>query len=139
MMIKIQKKDFSVEEEIQLIKEKHSDVGAVNTFIGYVKDYNNKKDVKFLELEVYETMAKRELSKILNRAIKDWDLIDCLIIHRYGKLYVNEKIVLVACFSQHRDDSYNACKNIMDFLKKNAPIWKKEIYSKGSAWLKNTT
>ena len=138
-MIKIQKKDFSVEEEIQLIKEKHSDVGAVNTFIGYVKDYNNKKDVKFLELEVYETMAKRELSKILNRAIKDWDLIDCLIIHRYGKLYVNEKIVLVACFSQHRDDSYSACKNIMDFLKKNAPIWKREIYSKGSAWLKNTT
>ena len=80
MMIKIQKKDFSIEKEIQSIKEKHSDVGAVNTFIGYVKDLNNKKDVKFLELEVYETMAKKELSKILNSAVKEWDLIDCLII-----------------------------------------------------------
>ena len=139
MMIKIQKKDFSIEKEIQSIKEKHSDVGAVNTFIGYVKDLNNKKDVKFLELEVYETMAKKELSKILNSAVKEWDLIDCLIIHRYGKLYVNDKIVLVACFSKHRHDSYSACKYIMDFLKKNAPIWKKEIYSKGSDWLKNTT
>ena len=138
-MIKIQKKDFSIEQEIKLIKDKYSDVGAVNTFIGYVRDLNNKKDVKFLELEVYETMAKKELSKILDNAVKEWGLIDCLIIHRYGKLNVNDKIVLVACFSEHRDDSYNACKYIMDFLKKNAPIWKKEIYSEGSAWLKNTT
>ena len=138
MMIKIQKKDFSIEQEIKLIKDKYSDVGAVNTFIGYVRDLNNKKDVKFLELEVYETMAKKELSKILNNAVKEWGLIDCLIIHRYGKLNVNDKIVLVACFSEHRDASYSACKYIMDFLKKDAPIWKKESYSEGSSWLKNT-
>lgn len=137
-MIKIQKKDFSIEQEIKLIKDKYSDVGAVNTFIGYVRDLNNKKDVKFLELEVYETMAKKELSKILNNAVKEWGLIDCLIIHRYGKLNVNDKIVLVACFSEHRDASYSACKYIMDFLKKDAPIWKKESYSEGSSWLKNT-
>ena len=137
-MIKIQKKDFSIEQEIQSIKEKYSDAGAVNTFIGYVRDFNNKKDVKFLEIEVYETMAKKELSKILNNAVKEWKLIDCLIIHRYGKLYVKDKIVLVACFSEHRDDSYSACKYIMDFLKKDAPIWKKESYSEGSSWLKNT-
>ena len=138
MMIKIQKKDFSIEQEIKLIKDKYSDVGAVNTFIGYVRDLNNKKNVKFLELEVYETMAKKELSKILNNAVKEWSLIDCLIIHRYGKLHVNDKIVLVACFSKHRDDSYSACKYIMDFLKKDAPIWKKESYTEGSSWLKNT-
>ena len=137
-MIKIQKKDFSIEQEIKLIKDKYSDVGAINTFIGYVRDLNNKKDVKFLELEVYETMAKKELSKILNNAVKEWGLIDCLIIHRYGKLNVNDKIVLVACFSEHRDASYSACKYIMDFLKKDAPIWKKESYSEGSSWLKNT-
>ena len=138
MMIKIQKKDFSIEQEIKLVKDKYSDVGAVNTFIGYVRDLNNNKDVKFLELEVYEKMAKKELSKILNNAVKEWGLIDCLIIHRYGKLNVNDKIVLVACFSEHRDDSYSACKYIMDFLKKDAPIWKKESYSEGSSWLKNT-
>ena len=138
MMIKIQKKDFSIEQEIKSIKEKHSNVGSVNVFIGYVRDLNNKKDVKFLELEVYETMAKKELSKILNNAVKEWDLIDCLILHRYGKLFVNDRIVLVACFSEHRDNSYNACKYIMDFLKRDAPIWKKESYSEGSSWLKNT-
>ena len=137
-MIKIQKKDFSIEREIQLIKEKYSEIGAVNIFIGYVRDLNNKKDVKFLELDVYETMAKKELSKIINNAVKEWDLIDCLIIHRYGKLYVNDKIVLVASFSENRDNSYSACKYIMDFLKKDAPIWKKETYSEGSSWLKNT-
>ena len=83
-------------------------------------------------------MAKKELSKILNNAVKEWGLIDCLIIHRYGKLNVNDKIVLVACFSEHRDASYSACKYIMDFLKKDLPIWKKESYSEGSSWLKNT-
>ena len=93
MMIKIQKKDFSIEQEIKLIKDKYSDVGAVNTFIGYVRDLNNKKDVKFLELEVYETMAKKELYKILDNAVKEWGLIDCLIINRYGKLNINDKIV----------------------------------------------
>ena len=110
-------------------------MGKVNTMaVGYVL----VNVAPALELEVYETMAKKELSKILNNAVKEWGLIDCLIIHRYGKLNVNDKIVLVACFSEHRDDSYSACKYIMDFLKKDAPIWKKESYSEGSSWLKNT-
>ena len=67
-MIKIQKKDFNVENEIKTIKDKYSSIGAVNVFIGFVRDYNDKKDVKFLELEVYEQMAIKELSKIQQRA-----------------------------------------------------------------------
>ena len=94
-MIKIQKKDFNVENEINIIKNKYSSIGAANVFIGFVRDYNNKRDVKFLELEVYEQMAIKELSKIQQRAIKKFKLIDSLIIHRYGKLSVNDKIVLV--------------------------------------------
>ncbi len=137
-MIKIQKKDFNLENEIQKIKNKFSSVGAVSTFIGYVRDLNNKKDVKFLNLEVYNEMAIRELSKIRDNAIKKWELSDCLIIHRYGKLYVTEKIVLVACFSEHRNSSFESCKYVMDYLKKDAPFWKKEYYSSGSNWLKNT-
>tara|TARA_B100001287_G_C22653566_1_gene516475 strand:- start:500 stop:916 length:417 start_codon:yes stop_codon:yes gene_type:complete len=137
-MIKIQKKDFNLENEIKKIKDKLSSVGAVSTFIGYVRDLNNKKDVKFLNLEVYNEMAIRELSKIRDNAIKKWELSDCLIIHRYGKLYVTEKIVLVACFSEHRNNSFESCKYVMDYLKKDAPFWKKEYYSSGSNWLKNT-
>ena len=137
-MIKVQKKDFDIEKEIKIKKEKYSNIGAVNSFIGYVRDLNQNKDVKYLELEVYQEMAIKELSKIREESIKKWDLIDCLVIHRYGKLYVNEKIVLVVCFSEHRNSSFEACKFIMDYLKKNAPFWKKEFYSKGSNWLENS-
>ena len=137
-MIKIQKKDFNIEEEIKYIKENYSSVGAVNTFTGYVRDLNNNKDVKYIDLEVYKEMAIRELSKIKDQAVKEWGLIDCLIIHRYGKLFVNDKIVLVVCFSEHRNNSFEACKFIMDYLKKDAPFWKKEFYKEGSSWLQNT-
>jgi len=134
-MIKIQKKDFNVEYEINTIKDKYSSIGAVNVFIGFVRDYNDKKDVKFLELEVYEQMAIKELSKIQQRAIKKFKLIDSLIIHRYGKLNVNDKIVLVVCFSVNRKNSFEATKFIMDYLKKDAPFWKKETYDFGSNWI----
>ena len=137
-MIKIQKKDFDLEIEIKSIKNDLSGVGAVSTFIGYVRDLNNHKDVKYIELEVYNDMAINELSKIKNKALQEWELSECLIIHRYGRLYVNEKIVLVACFSEHRKNSLNACKYIMDYLKKDAPFWKKEFYNNGSDWLANT-
>ena len=138
-MIKIQKKDFNLENEIKKLKDNLSSVGAVSSFIGYVRDLNNEKDVKFIELEVYNDMAISELSKIRETAVKNWKLTDCLIIHRYGKLYVNEKIVLVACFCEHRKNSLEACKYIMDYLKKDAPFWKKEYYSKESSWLENTS
>ena len=134
-MIKIQKKDFNVENEINTIKNKYSSIGAVNVFIGFVRDYNDKKDVKFLELEVYEQMAIKELSKIQQRAIKKFKLIDSLIIHRYGKLNVNDKIVLVVCFSVNRKNSFEATKFIMNYLKKDAPFWKKETYDFGSNWI----
>tara|TARA_Y100000591_G_scaffold122957_1_gene104992 strand:+ start:844 stop:1260 length:417 start_codon:yes stop_codon:yes gene_type:complete len=137
-MIKIQKKDFNLEKEIKNIKDKLSNVGAVSSFIGYVRDLNNNKDVKSIDLEVYNEMAIKELSKIKNFAIEKWSLTDCLIVHRYGKLDVGEKIVLVACFSEHRKNGMEACIYIMDYLKKDAPFWKKEFYFEGSSWLENT-
>ena len=124
-MVKIQKKDFDIEKEVQLIKNQYSNIGAVSLFIGYVRDFNNNMDVNLLEIEVYENMAKKELYKIRENAVRKWNLIDCLIIHRYGKLKVNDKIVLVASFSEHRKDSFNSNKYIMDYLKKNVPFWKK--------------
>ena len=105
-MIKIQKEDFNSDEEIHNIKKLHSNIGAVTSFIGYVRDNNNNKNVQSINLEVYEEMAYKQLKKIINKANSKWKLIDCLIIHRYGKLTVNSKIVLVACFSEHRKDSF---------------------------------
>ena len=83
------------------------------------------------------TGAKPENRQIL-AAVKKFDLVDCLIVHRYGRLDVNDKIVLVVCFSEHRNNSFEACKFIMDYLKRDVPFWKKEIYFKGSDWLENT-
>ncbi len=137
-MIKIQKEDFNSEEEIKKIKQLYSNVGAVTSFTGYVRDFNNNNKVKSINLEVYNKMANRQLEKIIKKASSKWDILDCLIIHRYGKLTVNSKIVLVSCFSQHRKDSFESCNFIMDFLKKDAPFWKNEFYNKKNEWLINS-
>ena len=83
-------------------------------------------------------MAYKQFEKIIEEANNKWDLIDTIIIHRYGNLKVNDKIVLVASFSSHRKDSFEACNFIMDYLKKDAPFWKKEFYDKKNEWLINT-
>ena len=137
-MIKIQKEDFNSEEEIHNIKKLHSNVGAVTSFIGYVRDINNNNSVKSINLEVYEKMAHKQFEKIIKKSNFKWNLIDTLIIHRYGNLQVNDKIVLVANFSSHRKDSFEACNFIMDYLKKDAPFWKNEFYDKKNEWLINT-
>ena len=137
-MIKIQKENFNVEQEISSIKKIHSNVGAVSSFIGYVRDNNNNTHVKSINLEVYEKMAYKQFKKIIEEANVKWSLIDSLIIHRYGKLQVNDKIVLVASFSSHRKDSFEACNFIMDYLKQDAPFWKNEFYEKNNEWLKNS-
>ena len=138
-MIKIQKEDFNSDEEIYNIKKLHSNVGAVTSFIGYVRDNNNDLNVKSINLEVYEDMAYKQFKKIISKANSKWKLIDCLIIHRYGKLSINSKIVLVASFSEHRKDSFESCNYIMNYLKKDAPFWKKEFYKKNkNEWLSNS-
>ena len=137
-MIKIQKEDFNSDEEIHNIKKLHSNIGAVTSFIGYVRDNNNNTGVESINLEVYEKMAYRQFEKIIEEANIKWSLIDTLIIHRYGKLQVNDKIVLVASFSSHRKDSFEACNFIMDYLKKDAPFWKNEFYDKKNEWLSNS-
>ena len=80
-------------------------------------------------------MAHKQLEKIITNARSKWHLLDCLIIHRYGKLEINSKIVLVSCFAEHRKASFESCNYIMDYLKKDAPFWKNEFYDKNNEWL----
>ena len=134
-MIKIQRKDFNIELELEKIKKKHLSIGAVSTFVGYVRNENNEKQVIAIDLEVYKEMAKKKLDQICKNATIKWSLLDTLVIHRYGKLSVNEKIVLVATFSKHRKQSFDSCNYIMEYLKKDAPFWKKEFYKDKSEWL----
>ena len=137
-MIKIQKEDFNIDKEISYIKSKYLDVGAISSFTGYVRNLNQEQNVKFINLEVYEDMAYKTLENICLEVKKRWNLLDILIIHRFGKLKVGEKIVLVSTFSFHRKQSFEACNFIMDYLKKEAPFWKKEYYDIDSKWLENS-
>jgi len=137
-MIKIQHKDFNIQDEIDQINSKHSNIGAVSIFVGYVKNINNQQKVTSINLEVYRDMAHKSLEEICLKSQRKWDVIDTLIVHRYGELKVNEKIVLVATFSLHRKESFEACNFIMDYLKKDAPFWKKEYYKDSYKWLDNT-
>ena len=136
-MIKIQKENFQVDHEIEKIKSLNNEIGAVTNFIGYVRNINNSKKVKSIYVEVYEEMAIKSLKKICENAKKKWNLIDYLVIHRFGNLFINDKIVLVSTFSKHRKESFESCNFIMDYLKKEAPFWKKENYENESKWLKN--
>ena len=136
-MIKIQKEDFLIDQEIKDIKDNSSNIGAISTFIGHVRKNNNNKIVKSIHIEVYKEMAIKNLEEICNEAETKWNLINSLVIHRYGKLYVNEKIVLVSTFAEHRKNSFDSCNYIMEYLKKSAPFWKKEIYKDEYKWLKN--
>ena len=136
-MIKIQKENFQVDYEIEKIKSLSNEIGAVTNFIGYVRNINNSKKVKSIYVEVYEEMAIKSLTKICENAKKKWNLIDYLVIHRFGNLFINDKIVLVSTFSKHRKESFESCNFIMDYLKKEAPFWKKENYENESKWLKN--
>ena len=138
MMIKIQKEDFNSDKENEEIKNLYSNVGAVTSFIGYVRDTNNNNKVKSINIEVYEEMAHKQLTKVINLAKSKWKLLDCLIIHRYGQLNINDKIVIVSCFSEHRKDSFESCNFIMNYLKKDAPFWKNEFYTSSNKWLINS-
>ncbi len=115
--------------------DKCSNPGAVVTFTGLVRGQDNDKELIALELEYYPGMSEKQLEKIVAEARRRWDLQDCLVIHRFGRLKAKQQIVLVACISAHRGDAFSAASYLMDWLKTKAPFWKKEIYADGSSWV----
>ena len=137
-MIKIQKNYFSIDFEIKKITNKFKDIGAMSSFVGYVRNNNENKKVNSIYLDVYLKMANLKLLEIADNAKKKWGLIDYLVIHRYGKLTVGEKIVMITTLAKHRKESFLSCKYIIEYLKKDAPFWKKEKYGNNSKWLENS-
>ena len=134
-MIKVQEEDFDVNLEIKKITSHNKNIGGVGSFIGIVRG-NDDENLKSLTLEHYPIMTEKMLEKINLKARNRWKLIDSLIIHRYGKLYPGDQIVLVATFSQHRKDALEACEFLIDWLKTKAPFWKLEETSAGKNWVK---
>ena len=133
--IKIQKLDFDVNLEVNRLTLSSNRTGAVVAFLGLVRDLSKKENLKFMELEHYPEMSERALKEICLQAASRWQLDGISLIHRVGRLYPGEKIVLVLVASAHRGDAFNASDFIMDFLKSKAPFWKKETTISGSTWV----
>jgi molybdopterin synthase catalytic subunit len=133
--VRIQTEDFSCDAENASLRGNSQAIGAVANFTGYVRAEDGDTTVAALELEHYPGMTEKAITGIVQQAAKRWQLLACTVIHRVGMLHAGEQIVFVAVGSSHRGDSFAACEFIMDYLKSQAPIWKKEMTSDGDSWV----
>ncbi len=113
-----------------------SRIGATSIFVGTVRDFNDNEEVENMELEHYPGMTEKYLEDMVNSAIKKYNIIDGLVIHRVGLLEPTDPIVVVATWSEHRENAFNATRDIMEALKAQAPFWKKESTNNGFRWVK---
>jgi len=135
MVVRVQVEDFDAGAEVNAMRLSHANIGAVAAFIGQVRDLNEGDQVSGLELEHYPEMTEKSLAAIIEQAKQRWDIIDALIVHRVGKLKPLDQIVLVLAASSHRKEAFAACEFMMDYLKTEAPFWKKEQTPAGSRWV----
>jgi molybdopterin synthase catalytic subunit len=132
-MIKLTEKSIDVQKVIDTACSLGA--GAVNVFIGTVRNTAHAKNVLWLEYEAYESMAVAEIRKIIDEASHRWPLLGWGVSHRIGTLKPGEVSVVVAVSTPHRKDSFEACQFIIDNLKEKAPIWKKEVFEDGEEWI----
>lgn len=135
MPIRIQTQDFDLSTEVAALRAGDARIGAVVSFIGTVRDINDGSSVSEMELEHYPGMTEKALEDIVAQAKARWDIYEALVIHRVGPLQPQEQIVLVAVTSAHRGEAFAACEFIMDYLKTQAPFWKKEQTPEGARWV----
>jgi len=132
-MIRVQQEDFDIGAEIAALTAGRTDIGAIVTFTGTVRDQAGA--VEEMTLEHYPGMTERELERIEAEASAKWPLQASLIVHRYGTLQPGDNIVLVVTASEHRDAAFDAARFLMDYLKISAPFWKRETGTGGSRWV----
>lgn len=135
-MIRVQQEDFDPGEELERLRdETGGQAGAVVSFIGLVRDFNDGERIEEMTLEHYPGMTEKALAAIETQARERWKLNGVIIIHRIGPLRPNDRIVLVAVASPHRRAAFQACEFLIDTLKTGAPFWKKEITAAGTHWV----
>ena len=138
-MIRVQSFDFDVGLELKKLTEGNHQIGAVTSFVGLVRDIADKDTISAMVLEHYPEMTEKQLADIEYEANQRWHLTGSLIIHRYGRLEPGDNIVLVACASSHRENAFDACHFLIDWLKTRAPFWKLEETSEGGRWVEAKT
>ena len=142
MAIDIRKSAFDPWQEIERYQQKmgkDGSYGATAVFIGSMRDFNEGEQVTAMTLEYYPGMTEKHLEEISQTAFQRWDIIDTLILHRVGEIEISEPIVLVAVWSTHRKEAFEACRFIMEDLKSKAPFWKQETLEQGKRWLEKNT
>lgn len=133
--VKIQKEDFDINKEIELLKDASLNTGGIVAFVGSARNLSKWGEVKYLDFEEYKGMALGELKK-LSKYVKDnYEILDIRIIHRVARIYPGEDIVLIVVGSVHRDEAFKACSFAIDELKKTVPIWKKESTVGKATWI----
>lgn len=133
--VRIQTEDFDLSTEVAQLREQDRRVGAVCSFVGTVRDRNDGQDVSTLELEHYPGMTEKSIEAMIDQAFERFDLYGARVIHRVGLLQPLDQIVFVAVTSAHRGESFKACEFLMDYLKTQAPFWKKEQTPEGARWV----
>ncbi len=131
----VQTADFDLSAEVAALRNGNPKIGAIASFVGLVRDLNDGAGVATLTLEHYPAMTEKALTAIVAKANARWEVIDATVIHRVGEMKPTEQIVLVAVASAHRAHAFQACEFIMDYLKTQAPFWKKEVTAEGARWV----
>ena len=133
--VSIQTGDFDLSTEVAALREQDKRVGAVCSFIGTVRDRNDGQSIRTMELEHYPGMTEKAIEAMIDEAFKRFNIYAARVIHRVGLLQPLDQIVLVAVSSAHRGESFQACEFLMDYLKTQAPFWKKEDTPEGARWV----
>ena len=134
MIVRVQTEDFDTAAVQRELTAGRNDVGALASFVGLVRDRADDP-LASMELEHYPGMTERALENIAAQACERWRVLDYAVIHRVGALHPGDQIVLVMVLSAHRGDAFSACEFIMDYLKTDAPLWKKETGNQGTDWV----
>ncbi len=133
-------KVFNPWDEIQSYQIEHlqsGDYGASASFVGSMRDFNISENISQMTLEHYPAMTQHYLDKLCEQCLQEYELNDCLVIHRFGDIFPGEPIVLTVAWSAHRAAAFDACRFLMEELKARAPFWKKEVTNQGERWVHN--
>ena len=133
--IQVQAGDFSLEQEYQALREDCPQIGAIVTFVGLMREFNQGDTVQGMTLEHYPGMTEKSLQGICHQAREKWSVQKIRLIHRVGPMQPSDQIVFVGVSSAHRGEAFSACEFIMDFLKTRAPFWKRETTEQGTRWV----
>jgi len=134
-MIRVTREDFSIDDVIAGLKSRST--GGIVSFLGVVRGESKGKPVEHIEIEVYEEMAQRQLEAIRSEAIDRFGVEEVAVVHRYGSLKTSENILLVIVASAHRAEAFDACRYVIDEIKRRVPIWKKEVTPEGEWWVES--